>query len=55
MLGQSVPGDPNDLPRVSFWELWNEPNFGIDLAPQAINGSTVPAAPAMYRGLLDAG
>jgi hypothetical protein len=51
----SVPGDPNDLPRVSFWEIWNEPNFGGDLAPQATKGSTVPAAAAMYRTLLDAG
>jgi hypothetical protein len=48
-------GDANDLPRVSFWELWNEPNFGEDLAPQAVNGSTVPSAPPAYRGLLDAG
>jgi hypothetical protein len=54
-LGTSVPGDPNDLPRVSFWEIWNEPNFGGDLAPQAIKGSTVPTSPAMYRSLLDAG
>jgi hypothetical protein len=54
-LNQSVPGDPNDLPRVSFWEIWNEPNFGGDLAPQAIRGSTVPTAAPMYRGLLDAG
>jgi hypothetical protein len=54
-LDKSVPGDPNDLPRVSFWELWNEPNFGMDLAPQATRGSTVPTAPAMYRSLLDAG
>ena len=53
-LGQSVPGDPNDLPRVSFWEIWNEPNFGFDLAPQAIAGSTIPTAAPMYRGLLDA-
>jgi hypothetical protein len=54
-LGTSVPGDPDDLPRVSFWEIWNEPNFGGDLAPQAIKGSTVPTSPAMYRSLLDAG
>jgi len=51
---QSVPGDPNDLPRVGFWEIWNEPNYGFDLAPQAINGSTIPTAAPMYRGLLDA-
>lgn len=54
-LGMSVPGDPNDLPRVSFWEIWNEPNFGGDLAPQAIKGSSVPTAATMYRSLLDAG
>ncbi len=54
-LDKSVPDGPNDLPRVSFWELWNEPNFGMDLAPQAVKGSTVPVAPAMYRSLLDAG
>jgi len=53
--GAIVHGDPNDLPRVSFWELWNEPNFGMDLAPQAIKGSTVPASAPAYRSLLDAG
>jgi hypothetical protein len=42
------------LPRVNYWEIWNEPNFGQDLAPQAINGSTVLTAPAMYRGLVNA-
>ena len=43
------------LPRVSFWTLWNEPNFGEDLGPQAINGSQTPVAPMMYRSLVDAG
>lgn len=50
-LGALAPGDPNDLPRVSFWALWNEPNFGEDLGPQAIDGSTVSIAPEMYRNL----
>lgn len=54
-MGKSVPGDPNALPRVSFWEIWNEPNFGGDLSPQAVKGSTVPTSPVMYRNLLDAG
>ncbi len=54
-LGKLAPGGPNDLPRVSFWELWNEPNFGMDLAPQATNGSTVSTSPGMYRSLLGAG
>ena len=53
--GELLPGDANDLPRVSFWEIWNEPNFGMDLAPQAIKGSTVSTSPSMYRSLLDAG
>ena len=48
-------GNSDDLPRVSFWELWNEPNFGEDLAPQAIKGSTVPTSAPAYRALLDAG
>jgi hypothetical protein len=52
---KSIPGGPNALPRVSFWEIWNEPNFGADLAPQAIKGSAVLSAPWMYRSLLDAG
>lgn len=48
-------GDLSPLPRVSYWELWNEPNFGEDLAPQAINRSTVLYAPRMYRALADSG
>jgi hypothetical protein len=49
------PGASSPLPRVSFWSIWNEPNFGeADLAPQAIDHSTVETAPAMYRGLVDA-
>ena len=45
------PGQTSPLPRVSFWAIWNEPNFGEDLGPQAIDGSTVSVAPGMYRGL----
>ena len=54
-LGEIAHGSPGDLPRVNFWELWNEPNFGEDLAPQAINGSTVPAGAPAYRALLESG
>jgi hypothetical protein len=43
------------LPAVHFWALWNEPNFGEDLAPQAIRGSRISVAPMMYRQLVDAG
>lgn len=47
--GASAP-----LPAVDFWAIWNEPNSGQDLAPQAIDGSKVPTGAAMYRRLLDA-
>jgi hypothetical protein len=48
------PGSTTPLPRASFWAIWNEPNYGQDLAPQAIDDSTVEVSPALYRGLLDA-
>jgi hypothetical protein len=48
-------GASQPLPRVSFWTLWNEPNFGEDLGPQSTNGSKVLTAPIMYRNLLSAG
>jgi hypothetical protein len=46
-------GSAAALPRVSFWAIWNEPNYGIDLAPQAIDHSSVEVSPMLYRGLLD--
>ncbi len=48
-------GDASPLPAVRFWAIWNEPNFGQDLGPQAINGSTLSVAPMMYRNLVDTG
>jgi hypothetical protein len=47
------PGESSPLPRISFWAIWNEPNFGQDLGPQATKGSSVLSAPIMYRTLLD--
>ncbi len=47
--GQSSP-----LPKLDFWSIWNEPNYGQQLAPQAIDHSTVEVSPALYRRLLDA-
>jgi hypothetical protein len=41
-------------PAVRMWSIWNEPNYGPDLAPQAIDHSTVEVSPRLYRGLLDA-
>jgi hypothetical protein len=51
---QFVVAAAKRYPSVHTWELYNEPNFGEDLAPQAINHSNVLYAPVMYRGLLGA-
>jgi Cellulase (glycosyl hydrolase family 5) len=54
-LGALEPGDPNDLPRVDFWSIWNEPDYGPSLAPQAVPGyHDVEDAPQIYRALSDA-
>ncbi len=47
-------GAGSPLPRLDFWSIWNEPNYGQQLAPQAIDHSTVEVSPALYRALLDA-
>jgi hypothetical protein len=50
-----APGSSRDLPRVSFWSVWNEPDYGPSLAPQGVPGHlTIENSPRMYRGLLDA-
>jgi hypothetical protein len=43
------------LPRVGYWEAWNEPNLSTFLTPQWTkkNRRFVPTSPAIYRGLLD--
>jgi len=47
--GASAP-----LPAVHLWSIWNEPNYGAQLAPQAVDSSTVEVSPLLYRELLDA-
>jgi hypothetical protein len=48
------PGASSPLPPVRFWELWNEPNWGVSLEPQmALHPLRIVAAP-VYRDLLDA-
>ena len=48
------PGESAPLPAVRFWSIWNEPNYGAQLAPQAVDNSTVEVSPLLYRELLDA-
>lgn len=48
------PGASSPLPRESFWSIWNEPNIGVMLAPQSVNGPTIESSPTQYRKLADA-
>jgi hypothetical protein len=49
------PGASASLPRVDFWTIWNEPDYGPSLAPQGIPGHLkVENSPRLYRNLLDA-
>lgn len=45
------------LPRVALWSIWNEPNQPGWLSPQweTVDGQLVPASPALYRELYQAG
>ncbi|MHB8656597.1 MAG: hypothetical protein ACYC91_01380 [Solirubrobacteraceae bacterium] len=44
------------LPRVTFYQVWNEPNLPTTLAPQWVRsgGSWRPASPGIYRSMLNA-
>jgi hypothetical protein len=54
--GRFTPaGQSAALPRVHFWTLWNEPNFGEDLGPQATDTSRISYAPMLYRQLVRSG
>ncbi len=48
------PGASRPLPRVAFWSIWNEPNIGIELAPEVNPHTQVEIAPQLYRGLVNA-
>jgi hypothetical protein len=48
------PQNPgHKLPRIDFWGIWNEPNLGINLAPQAVHRGTLEVSPMLYRRMLD--
>ncbi|MEA2196604.1 MAG: hypothetical protein QOJ25_655 [Solirubrobacteraceae bacterium] len=45
------------LPRVTYFQAWNEPNLPIDLGPQWTRGTSgqwIPASPGLYRRMLNA-
>jgi hypothetical protein len=39
------------LPRVRYWQVWNEPNLGTFLNPQTIGGNDV--SPTIYRAMVN--
>jgi hypothetical protein len=45
-------GSFGGLPRVRYWQAWNEPNLGYTISPQW-SGAT-PESPEIYRALLNA-
>src|SRR3954466_14835507 len=53
-----APADSTPLPRVDYWEIWNEPNQAGWLTPQWLprpgRKSLYPVSPVLYRGLADA-
>jgi hypothetical protein len=52
--GSYVPrGASSPLPRVHFWEIWNEPNWGPSLQPQLALRPVRVASAAAYRRLAD--
>jgi len=51
------PANPGaSLPRVRYWQGWNEPNLTTYLNPQWVRsrGRLVAESPTIYRGLLNA-
>ena len=51
-LATRYGGSFKGLPRVRYWQLWNEPNIDLYLKPQLSNGQVVSAD--WYRAMLNA-
>jgi len=50
--GSFVPsGESKPLPRVQYWQAWNEPNAGRELTPQRVGRRAV--SPPHYRRMLN--
>jgi hypothetical protein len=47
-------GSSTPLPRVSQWSIWNEPNLGIELAPEVENHTQIEVSGKLYRGIVNA-
>lgn len=51
-LANRYSGAFGGLPRVRYWQVWNEPNLNIQLMPQFVDGK--PASPEWYRAMVNA-
>ena len=51
-LATRYSGKYRKLPRVRYWQVWNEPNLNIQLVPQANDGKLV--SPVLYRAMTNA-
>src|SRR4029079_11695110 len=51
-LAKRYSGSFHGLPRVSLFEVWNEPNLSVNLTPQWVGKK--PTSPDLYRRLLNA-
>ena len=45
-------GSFGGLPRVGYWEVWNEPNLSTQLTPQFVGKR--PFSPGLYRDMVNA-
>jgi hypothetical protein len=50
-LASRYSGSFDGLPRIKYFEAWNEPNISTFLVPQLINGK--PVAPIVYRRMVN--
>lgn len=56
-IGARYSGQVPGIPRVRYWQIWNEPNLATYLTPQWVRtgGRWVAASPGIFRALLNAG
>lgn len=56
-IAQRYSGRLAGLPRVRYWQIWNEPNLSTYLTPQYVrsSGRWVATSPGLFRSLVNAG
>jgi hypothetical protein len=52
-IARRYSGSFNGLPRVRYWQAWNEPNLGPNLEPERLPDNTL-VAPDWYRRMVNA-